>query len=120
VHELALAESVLAAIRDRIGAAPVERVRLAVGRRLAVLPDALRFCFQVCTEGTLLAGARLEIEEIAGRARCRGCGQETAIEALSLCHCGSADLEILAGEELRIIDVLLRVGVAEPRSNADG
>lgn len=41
-------------------------VRLDIGRQAGVLPDALRFCFDVCSRGTSVEGARLEIRETAG------------------------------------------------------
>jgi hydrogenase nickel incorporation protein HypA/HybF len=66
VHELAVTESIVAMIEERLGAVRVVRVRIEVGRLTAILPDALRFAFETCTEGTALAGARLEIEERAG------------------------------------------------------
>ncbi len=106
MHELALTESMLATITDRLGDARVVRVRLEVGRLMAVLPDALRFAFESCTQGTSLEGARLEIDEIVARGRCRVCGQEAALDGIvALCACGSADVELLAGGELQIKEV---------------
>jgi hypothetical protein len=66
VHELALIEYVIDAIRERLGEARVVRVRLEIGRLRAVVPDAVRFSFEICAEGTTLAGAVLEIDETAG------------------------------------------------------
>ena len=106
VHELALTESVVQAITDKLGDTPVVRVRLEIGRLVAVLPDAMRFCFDVCTRDTPLAGAVLEIDEVAARGRCRACGAEPTFDGvLALCTCGSADVELLAGNELRIKEV---------------
>lgn len=106
VHELVLMESLVAAVVERVGEERVTRVRLEVGRLAAVVPDALRFCFDVCTRGTSLEGATLEIIEVRGRARCRSCGAEWALEApLAECSCGGFDLELLAGQQLRIKDV---------------
>jgi len=106
VHELALTESVVQMVRERLGDQRVVRVRLEIGRMMAVVPDAMRFCFDVCSRGTSLDGARLEIAEIAARARCRTCGVERELQdALPLCACGSADVEIAAGNELRIKEV---------------
>jgi hydrogenase nickel incorporation protein HypA/HybF len=71
-----------------------------------VVPDSIRFCFDLAAEGTGLAGARLEITEPPARCRCRTCGAEfrpgTPIAA---CPCGSADVAVLAGEELKIVSV---------------
>jgi hydrogenase nickel incorporation protein HypA/HybF len=107
VHELAITESLVSTVRERIGDdAKVRRVRLIVGKLSGVVPDALMFCFDVCAKGTPLEGALLEIDEIAARARCRECDQETVIEdAIPLCRCGSPDIALLSGQELRIKEV---------------
>ena len=83
MHELAIAEEVVALVAARTEGARVTRVVLEIGRLCAVLPDAMRFCFDLATEGTAADGAELEILEIPGRGRCRGCGS-------SRCSCGSS------------------------------
>jgi hydrogenase nickel incorporation protein HypA/HybF len=106
VHELALMESVVSEVIERVGPARVTTVRLEIGRLTAVIPDAMRFCFDVCAQGTSLEGATLEIASIPGRARCGSCGRERAIETYAdLCDCGAAELSVLQGEELRIKNV---------------
>jgi hydrogenase nickel incorporation protein HypA/HybF len=106
LHELALMESMVSAVVERVGPTRVTTVRLEIGRLAAVVPEALRFCFDVCAQGTALEGATLEIASIAGRARCRSCGGEREIESYAeLCECGATDLAVLAGEELRIKNV---------------
>jgi hydrogenase nickel incorporation protein HypA/HybF len=106
VHELALTEQVVEMVRERLGERRVVRVRLEIGRLAAVMPDAVRFCFDVCCRGTSLEGARLEIDEVPGRGACRSCGAEVQLaDALPLCPCGSADLHVLDGDQLRIKEV---------------
>ena len=106
VHELALSETVVHMVRERLGEARVVRVRLEVGRLMAVVPEAMRFCFDVCTRGTSLDGAVIEIEAVAARGICRSCGAVVEVaDALPLCGCGSADLDIKGGDELRIKEV---------------
>jgi hydrogenase nickel incorporation protein HypA/HybF len=96
-------ESMVATVTERLGTTRVLGIRLKVGRLAAVVPDALRFSFDVCTHGTVLEGARLEIDVIEGRGRCRRCGAELSIPSYGcLCACGGADIEVLAGDELRI------------------
>src|SRR5262249_39320975 len=86
-----------------LGMGHVTRVVMEIGKLSAVLPDAVRFCFDLCSEGTVVAGAELEIVELPGRARCRECGGEMTLEQpFGRCDCGSTDLEWLSGEELRI------------------
>lgn len=106
MHELSITQSVVDAVRERMGTAPVRRVRLEIGRLSGVVADSVRFCFDVVAQGTTLDGAVLEIIEPSGRARCRDCLTEFDTEdLLALCRCGSGDLELLAGQELRIREV---------------
>jgi hydrogenase nickel incorporation protein HypA/HybF len=103
MHELSITESIVEACAERAGGARVNRVTVAIGRLTCVMPDALRFWYDVCTEGTCLAGSELEIVEIPGRARCRICGEELELDdLLTACRCGSYNLELTAGEDLRI------------------
>ena len=108
MHELAIAEEIVAIVADRTSGARVRRIVIEVGRLCAVVPDAMRFCFDLATEGTVAEGARLEIVEVPGRGRCRACGSDVVLDRpFGRCGCGSTDLEWLAGEELRVRDVEL-------------
>lgn len=103
MHELGIMQEVLAIVVDHSQGARVRRVVLEVGKLSAVLPDALQFCFELCSAGTVAEGARLEILETPGRARCRSCSAEVLLERpFGRCACGCTDLEWLTGEELRI------------------
>jgi hydrogenase nickel incorporation protein HypA/HybF len=104
VHELSITRNMVAIVAEHAAGQRVRRVRLEVGRLSAVMPDALRFCFDICAQGTAAEGAELEIIEIAGRARCRACGDELELDDLVGCcpACGSAALSVIAGEELNI------------------
>jgi hydrogenase nickel incorporation protein HypA/HybF len=103
MHELGIAQEIVAIVAERAGEARVLRVVLEIGKHAMLLPDAIRFCFDLCSEGTPVEGARLEILEIPGRGRCRTCGKEIALEdPFGVCPCGSADLQWLAGDEIKI------------------
>lgn len=103
MHELAITQSVVDAVVDRMGETRISRVVLEIGVLSGVVPDALRFCFELVTSGTTLEGAALDITEPTGRARCRRCEAEFETQDLILfCECGSADIDVLAGQELRI------------------
>ena len=102
MHELGIAQEVVALVAEH-AQGKVTRVVLEIGKLSAILPDAVRFCFDLCSEGTVVAGAQLDIIEIPGRARCRACGGEVMLERpFGRCECGGTDLEWLAGEELRV------------------
>ena len=108
MHELAITQSVVDVVTERTGSAPVARVRVRVGRLAGVVPDAMRFCFELVTAGTPLEGAVLEFEQPEGRARCRACGEEFGLpDLVLLCRCGSADVEVLAGRELGVASVVM-------------
>ncbi|MGZ4505995.1 MAG: hydrogenase maturation nickel metallochaperone HypA/HybF [Blastococcus sp.] len=108
MHELAITQSVVAAVTERTGSAPVVSVRLRVGRLAGVVPDAMRFCFELVSAGTPLEGAVLEFEQPEGRARCRACGADFVLaDLLLLCDCGSADVEVVSGRELAVASVVL-------------
>ena len=106
MHELAIAESVVETVTQRLPDAKVTCVRLEVGALSGVVPDSIRFCFDLATEGTGLAGARLEITEPPARCRCRACGAQFQPESpVVLCPCGSPDVAVLSGEQLKIVSV---------------
>ncbi|AGT92295.1 hydrogenase nickel incorporation protein HypA [Rhodococcus erythropolis CCM2595] len=106
VHELSIAQSVVEAVCERAGDRRVASVRLEVGQLCAVVPHSLLFCFDVVTAGTHAEGASLHIDEIATSARCKSCGVTfSPPDMFLLCGCGSADVEVLAGRELRILSM---------------
>lgn len=113
MHELAITQSIVEMILERTDGARVTAVRLRIGKVSGVVPDALRFCFDLVADGTPIQGARLEIDEPPGRARCRACSATFPVDDLVvLCACGSADVEVLGGDELLVSAVELAVEVA--------
>ena len=113
MHELGITQSVVEAVTERTGRAPVSTVRLRVGRLAGVVPDAMRFCFELVTAGTPLEGATLEFEQPEGRGHCRTCGADCVLaDLVLLCTCGSADVEVLAGRELAVASVVM-AGLAD-------
>lgn len=108
MHELGITQNIVAIALEHSGGAKVQRVVLEIGQLSAVLPDSIQFCFDVCTQKTALAEAVLEIREIPGLARCRQCGTEVALtQPFGQCSCGSYDLDVFQGEELKIKELEL-------------
>jgi hydrogenase nickel incorporation protein HypA/HybF len=106
VHELGITQSVVDAVTQRLPGTRVSCVRLDVGALSGVVADSVRFCFDLVTEGTSLAGARLEINQTPGRCRCLACDAEfEPDDSLLLCPCGSAEVTVLSGQELTIASV---------------
>ncbi|MFF6803714.1 hydrogenase/urease maturation nickel metallochaperone HypA [Streptomyces sp. NPDC012616] len=105
---LAVVDQVAEAAARSAGVTAVRSVRLQVGELAGVVPDALAFSFELACAGTLLEGAELITEAVPGRARCTPCAHEWAVgmpPRLTCPACGATHTELLAGRELRIVDV---------------
>ncbi len=111
MHEMGIALQIIdiaaASIPPDLRSARVERVNLKIGKLAAVVADSLRFCFDIVSKDTPLAGAELAIEETPVTARCRDCGARWTIdEPVFTCRaCQSGALEILSGRELDIVSI---------------
>lgn len=66
MHELALMEDLVETVSSGTADVRVHVVRLVVGVESGASPHALRFSFDICTRGTRLEGAALEILETSG------------------------------------------------------
>ncbi|MBL4682270.1 MAG: hydrogenase maturation nickel metallochaperone HypA [Pseudomonadales bacterium] len=103
MHEMGITQSVIAIVIENANSKKVIRVLLEIGKLSAIMPDAIRFCFDICAKGTVLDGAKLEILEIEGRAECNDCGSQMVLTQLAgHCRCGSRNLTCIAGEELNV------------------
>ncbi len=109
MHELSITRSVVAIVAERSLGQRVTRVRLEIGCLSAIVPDAVRFCFDICAAGTPAEGAALEIVEIQGRGRCPACGEEAVltVPAGRCLACGTGHLTVIAGQELLIKEMEL-------------
>jgi len=103
MHELGITRNIVAIVSDAAQGRRVRRVTIEVGALSGVMSDAIAFCFDMVSKGTVLEGADLDIREIEGRARCSSCGAEFPMDTLyAPCPCGSRRIERLQGEELKI------------------
>lgn len=106
MHEMAITQSVVDAVCDHAAGRRVHSVRVEVGALCAIVPDAMRFCFDLVTEGTVADGARLDLDVLPGHAHCRTCAADFELpDPILLCPCGSADVELLDGRSMRILSM---------------
>ena len=106
MHELAITEGVVDAVLERLPGQRVTCVKLEIGALSGIVPDSVRFCFDLVTEGTSLEGAKLEIAQPPAVCHCRICVSDfEPVGPFAICPCGSADVTVLAGEELKITSV---------------
>ncbi len=108
MHELSIAQHLVEiateAARDA-GARRVTRVGIRVGELSCVHREALEFCFDIVTKGTLLEGAELTIEEIPVEVYCPSCDRVSRLESIQrfrCARCGQATADIRRGRELEL------------------
>jgi hydrogenase nickel incorporation protein HypA/HybF len=110
MHEVGITRSIVE-IAERTareqGAVRVLSVTVAIGTLSGVVPEAVDFCFEACTQETLLENARLIIERIPGKGKCLACDAEIPLDPFTFAcpACDSFDLERLQGDELQFIEM---------------
>ncbi|MEW5738965.1 MAG: hydrogenase maturation nickel metallochaperone HypA [Myxococcota bacterium] len=110
MHELSLAEGIVTLIEEQArkdGFTRVRKVHVLVGALSHVMPEALAFGFTSASKGTLAEGAELVLTRPPGTATCMGCGQSVTLgQRGDPCpECGSFQLLVTGGEELRVTDL---------------
>ena len=86
----------------------LKKIVMRIGTLSCVQDDALRFAFSIFAESGRLPKVEVEIERVEAKARCRSCNTEfSPSEPLFLIcpGCGSAETELLRGDELHIVSV---------------
>lgn len=112
MHEVSLAGGILQIAEDaarREQFARVTMLRLEAGGLSGVEPRALRFALESIAPGTVLQGARIEIETPPGQAWCMPCGATVTLAARGdACpQCAGYQVQPTGGTELRVIDMLV-------------
>jgi hydrogenase nickel incorporation protein HypA/HybF len=107
MHEMSLAEGVVQIIEDAArdqGFSKVKTVFLEIGWLSSVEPDAMAFCFDAVSRGTIAEGAKLEVIDVPGAGQCLSCGKTVEISAVfDPCpECGGYPVHPTAGTEMRV------------------
>ncbi|HOJ52618.1 MAG TPA: hydrogenase maturation nickel metallochaperone HypA [Syntrophales bacterium] len=111
MHELSLVESLLTMVQQYAAQENFQHVislRLSMGRFSGVVEEALRFAFDVQSQGTIAEGATLEIEVLPAAVYCFECEQEVEIasfEAICPICRGSSVILVRGTEELKLIEL---------------
>ncbi|MEI6970185.1 MAG: hydrogenase maturation nickel metallochaperone HypA [bacterium] len=124
MHELSIAQALIEQVEGRLAgkpAASVCSVTIRIGDLSGVSPDALEAAFQVASDGTRLAAAKLVIERVPALGTCQGCRRETSLEfPFHVCgHCGSTDVLILRGREMDLVSFDIEETTPMPDEPAD-
>ena len=110
MHELSVATQIadlVTRVMEDNSAERVGEVAVEIGTLSCIDPDSLTFCFEAITKGTRLENARLKIEEIKPRAKCRACHAEYEVswDDFRCKACGSSEFDILVGSDISVREV---------------
>lgn len=107
MHEMSITQGIIDICEQHAQGRRVLSVDVEIGELSSVVPDAVEFCFEACSQGTLLEGARINIIRIPGRGSCLECHCETALTALfEACRtCGGYQIRVISGEEMRVKEI---------------
>jgi hydrogenase nickel incorporation protein HypA/HybF len=107
MHEMSITQEIIQICQKHAGSRQVRSLDIEIGELSSVVPDAVEFCFEACSSGTTLEGARLNIIRIPGIGFCQSCGNRTPMTALyDACNsCGSYQVVIESGEEMRVKEI---------------
>ncbi|MCX6537861.1 MAG: hydrogenase maturation nickel metallochaperone HypA [Acidobacteria bacterium] len=110
MHEVGIMQSVLEIAEAQArtsGALRIREVKMRVGRMTGVVSEALDHAFAVLREGTMAAGARLDVEFVPGAFWCMTCAAEFESDDLiggcPTCHEPSFDMR--RGRELDVVSL---------------
>ncbi len=119
MHELSIAHSMASIAIEHAreaGASRVTAITLQIGQLSCVHEDALRFGYEMVTEGTLLQGSQLVIEHMPIVIHCLQCNRDVALPSIQSFRCpvcGTPSGDVRQGRELDIVSIAFEV--EEPR-----
>jgi hydrogenase nickel incorporation protein HypA/HybF len=109
VHELSLCDAILGTTMQRAEGRVVTQVTVRIGHLRQVVPDALRFGWEVLTDTTELKGCELVVEQVPAVVECHECRARTTLDLpiLACGTCGSFEVKLLSGEEFLLVSLRL-------------
>lgn len=108
MHEMSIAMSLIEVATEeaeRLGNVSVEALRVRLGPLSGVVREALLFSYELAVEGTAIAGARLEIEDVPVIVFCQNCQTERHLLNIQHFRCPLCDQptpNVLHGRELEL------------------
>ena len=113
MHELSIAASIVEAVTESASAYPgarIKAVQLRVGALASVVEDSLQFCWELASEGSSLAGAKLVINKLPVIVHCDACSVDSEIDGVQSFRCprcGELAADLRQGRELEIESIEL-------------
>jgi len=109
VHELSICKSISDIVGRHAAGRAVGTVHVRIGKLRQIVPETLVYCWSLVSEGTALAGSKIEVESIPVTIRCTSCGHTQVLtEVAFICaSCEGRKVEIVTGEEFLITSLEL-------------
>jgi hydrogenase nickel incorporation protein HypA/HybF len=108
MHELVMTQQILELAMSQaaqVGNGRVTDLYLVNGELSSYTDDSIQFYWDIISQGTSCAGARLHFAHVPARLECRECGSNFGLDdgLVPLCpSCGHSRANILAGQEFRL------------------
>ena len=117
MHELSVVQNIVETTRAILAERGIDKasfLTLVIGKHTGIVPSYVEMYYAEVCEGTALADSELRIETVETEYFCRDCGHVFSPVTYEHDHlhreehcpeCGSEDLEVIAGNEMRIKEV---------------
>lgn len=114
MHEGHFTEEIVKAILTEVKKYPdcrPDAIKVSVGQMFHLVPESVETHFRIMAQGTPLEKTRLLLHEVPVEVECQDCKKIVAVEDhhfLVCSLCGSLDVEIVSGKEIKIDSIHLK------------
>ena len=110
MHEFGVIQGILTAVEEiaaKNNLKKVTEVVVKIGKFRQIVPEFLRFAFETIAQDTVVAGAKLIIEDVPITMHCQTCQRTFSVERNTyICpHCEGVKLDVLTGKELMLVKI---------------
>jgi hydrogenase nickel incorporation protein HypA/HybF len=104
MHELSLCESIADTALRHADDREVLRVYVTIGHLRQVVPETLRFCWDLVVAGSPLDGCELVVEAVPAAVSCADCAMSSTLTRpiLECSSCGGTDVVLTSGDEFLV------------------
>lgn len=107
MHEFSIALSIIEIAEKeakKVSSSEVSELVLDIGTMAGIEYHALDFAMESATKNTMLEKAKIIVNKIPAKGKCKSCGHEFEVEtAFDQCpKCNEFVIEIMSGKELKI------------------
>ncbi len=109
MHELGIMRNVLEIVleySEKNNVKKVQAVNLEVGALSDIVPAFAQMFFEMIAENTVADKAKINIQKVPAKIKCRSCGTETEMDINNLLYncekCKSPAIELISGREFRV------------------